>query len=98
MSYRVQILPGSSYVQSEQNTKVKKYKKVQKSTKVLITKPIFELQTPDLVWKFIWIVQPNDKVQKVQKVQNFNTTKVQNRKVQKFKNSKNAKNDKNAKK
>ena len=30
--------------------------KVQKSTKVLITQPFFELQTPDFAWKFIWTV------------------------------------------
>ena len=64
MSYRLQILHESLYGQSEQNTKVQK---VQKSTKVLITQPFFELQTPDFAWKFIWTVQPNDKVQKVQK-------------------------------
>ena len=64
MSYRVQILHESSYGQSEQNTKVQK---VQKSTKVLITQPFFELQTPDFAWKFIWTVQPNDKVQKYKK-------------------------------
>ena len=61
LSYRLQILHGSSYGQFKQNTKVQK---VQKSTKVLITQPFFELQTPDFAWKFIWTVQPNDKVQK----------------------------------
>ena len=64
MSYRLQILHGSLYGQSEQNTEVNKYKKYKKSTKVLITQPFFELQTPDFAWKFIWTVQPNDKVQK----------------------------------
>ena len=56
LSYRVQILHGSSYGQSEQNTKV------------LITQPFFELPTPDFAWKFIWTVQSNDKVQKYNKV------------------------------
>merc|ERR1712105_205659 len=67
LSYRVQILHASSYGQSEQNTKVqkyKKYKKSTKSTKVLITQPFFELQTPDFTRKFIWTVEPNDKIQK----------------------------------
>ena len=35
-----------------------------KITKVLITQPFFELQTPHFAWKFIWTVQPNDKGQK----------------------------------
>merc|ERR1712030_224197 len=67
-------------------------KKVQKyiSTKVLITQPFFELQTPDFAWKFIWTVEPIDKVQKYKntKVQKY---KVQNKKVQKYKNEKNCK-------
>ena len=77
MSYRLQILHGSSYGLSNQMTKYKSTK----STKVLITQPSFELQTPDFAWKFIWTDQPNDKVQKVQKykrtkVQNYESTKV----------------------
>ena len=43
--------------------KLQKYRKVQKSTKVLITQPFFELLTSDFAWKFIWTVEPNDKVQ-----------------------------------
>merc|ERR1712030_108468 len=69
-----------------------------KSTKVLITQPFFELQTPDLAWKFIWTVEPNDKVKK------YKNTKVQNKKVQKYKSTKyktkkykNTKTQKNAK-
>ena len=58
--------------------KIQKYKK---STKVHITQPFFELQTPDIGWKFILTVHPNDKVQKY----NYESSKVQNRKVQKFK-------------
>ena len=58
----------------------KKSTKVQKSKKVLITQPFFELQTPDFAWKFIWTVEPNDKVQKY--------------KTKKYKNTKNAKNAK----
>merc|ERR1712030_282389 len=56
------------------------------STKVLITEPFFKLQTPDFAWKFIWTVQPNDKVQKYKstKIQKY---KVQNKKVQKYKNA-----------
>ena len=57
--------------------KIQKYKKFKKNTKVLITQPFFELQTPDFAWKFIWSVQSNDRVQK------YKNTKVQNRKVQK---------------
>ena len=34
-----------------------------------ITRPFFELQTPDFAWKFVWIVQINYKSTKVQKVQ-----------------------------
>ena len=49
--------------------KLQKYKSTKKyiSTKVLITQPFFELQTPDFAWKFIWTVQPNGKVQKYKK-------------------------------
>ena len=48
------------------------------STKVLITQPFFELQTPDFAWKFIWTVEPNDKVQKVQKYKNAKNAKNAN--------------------
>ena len=44
------------------------------STKVFITQPFFELQPPDFAWKFIWTVEPNDKVQKYK---NYKSTKVQ---------------------
>ena len=47
---------------------------VLKSTKVLITQPFFELQTPDFAWKFIWSVQPNGRVQKYK---NTKTHKMQ---------------------
>ena len=42
-------------------------KKYVLSTKVLITQSFFELKTPDFAWKFIWTVQPSDKVQKYKK-------------------------------
>jgi len=72
--------------------KLQKYKSTKStkkyvSTKVLITQPFFELQTPDFAWKFIWTVEPNYKVQKYKK---YKTTKVKNyksKKVQKSKNS-----------
>ena len=39
--------------------------------------PIFDQQTPDFVWKFVWIVQINYKSTKVQKVQKmYISTKV----------------------
>ena len=47
------------------------------STKVFITQPFFELLTSDFAWKFIWTVEPNDKVQK------YKNTKIQKYKVQK---------------
>ena len=73
-----------------------------KSTKVLITQPFFELQTPDFAWKFIWTVEPNDKVQKYQKYKKYKSTKiqkykVQNKKVQKYKNAKKCKKCKSTK-
>ena len=61
--------------------KIQKYKKYKKSTKVLITQPFFELQTPDFAWKLIWTVQPNDKVQKYKKFKKY-------KKYKKYKNSK----------
>ena len=63
------------------------------STKVLITQPYFELLTSDFAWKFIWTVEPNDKVQKYEKykVQKYKSTKY---KTKKYKNTKNAKNAK----
>merc|ERR1712030_193838 len=67
----------------------KKSTKVQKkyiSTKVLITQPFFQLQPPAFAWKFIWTVEPNDKVQKYKK---YKSTKIQKRKkmqkMQKYK-------------
>ena len=74
----------------------KKYKSTKKyiSTKVLITQPFFELQTPDFAWKFIWTVEPNDKVQKYKK---YKSTKIQKYKSTKYK-TKKYKNTKNAKK
>merc|ERR1712105_447988 len=70
----------------EQVTKVQKYKKYI-STKVLITQPFIELQTPDFAWKFIWTVEPNNKVQKYKKykstkIQKYKNTKVQSTKAQ----------------
>merc|ERR1712030_6946 len=65
------------------------------STKVLITQPFFELQTPDFAWKFIWTVKPNDKVQKYKK---YESTKVQKYKTKKYKNTKTQKNTKKCKK
>ena len=52
--------------------KLKQYK----SKKVQSThnSAIFELKTPYFAWKFIWTVQPNDKVQK-DKIQKYNTKK-----------------------
>ena len=45
-------------VRMDSPNKLKKYKSTKKyiSTKVLITQPFFELQTPDFAWKFIWTV------------------------------------------
>ena len=60
--------------------KIQKYKSTKKYKS---TQPFFELQTPDFAWKFIWTVQPNDKVKKYKK---YKSTKIQ-----KYKNSKNAK-------
>ena len=52
--------------------------------KLSITRSFFDIQTPDFAWKFIWIVEPNDKVQKYKntKVQN---TKQKSTKIQKCK-------------
>ena len=68
--------------------------KVQKKYKSNHNSAIFWVQTPDFAWKFIWTVQPNDKVQKVEKYKTMNIKKY---KTEKYKNSKNAKNDKNPK-
>merc|ERR1712208_33027 len=67
--------------------RTKKYKSTKKciSTKVLITQPFFELHTPDFAWKFIWTVEPNDKVQKYKK---YKSTKIQKYKVQNKKSTK----------
>merc|ERR1712030_307253 len=72
----------------------KKYKCTQKyiSTKVLITQPFFELQTPDFAWKFIWTVEPNNKVQK------YKNTKVQSTKQKSTKIQKRKKNTRKCKK
>merc|ERR1712030_154177 len=72
------------------------------STKVLITQPFFELLTSDFPWKFIWTVEPNDKVQKYKKYnkyKKYKSTKQKSTKIQKHKkNAKNTKkNAKNAK-
>ena len=45
------------------------------STKVLITQSFLELQTPDFAWKFIYTVQPNEKVQKYKKYKSTNRPK-----------------------
>ena len=73
--------------------KLKKYKSTKKyiSTKVLITQTFFELLTSDFAWKFIWTVEPNDKVQK------YKSTKVQKYKTKKYKNTKMQKMQKNCK-
>ena len=41
-----------------------------------ITQPFFELQTPDFAWKFIWTVQPNEKVQKYKNEKNTKNAKM----------------------
>ena len=55
-------------------------------TKVLITRPSFELQNPYFARKFIVTVQQNDQVQKYinTKVQEYNCTKQENAKIQKM--------------
>ena len=53
-------------VRMDSLNKYQKYK-LQKSTKVLITQPFFELQTPDFAWKFVWIFRTNYKSKKVKK-------------------------------
>ena len=62
--------------------KLLKYKSTKKyiSTKVLITQPFFELLTSDFAWKFIWTVEPNDKVQKYKKYKKYKNPKVQSTK------------------
>ena len=37
------------------------------NTKLRIMRSFFELETPDLAWKFIWTVSPNYKVKKFKK-------------------------------
>ena len=78
--------------------KLQKYKSTKKyiSTKVLITQPFFELLTSDFAWKFIWTVEPNDKVQKY-KIQKYKSTKYKTKKYKNTKMQKNAKNTKNPK-
>ena len=65
-------------------------------TKILINQPFFELQTPDFALKFIWTVQPSDKVQKYKKyinikVQNYKSTKLKSKTTQKNQKCKNGK-------
>ena len=57
----------------------KKSNKIKKNTfaPAISTSYLFELQTPDFAWKFVWTVQPNDKVQKYKKYKNKKSTKVQ---------------------
>ena len=57
------------------------------NTKLSITQSFFELQTPDFAWKFVWTVQPTDKVQKYKR---YKTEKYKNTETQK--NAKNARN------
>ena len=85
-------------VRMDSPNKLQKYKSTKKyiSTKVLITQPFFELQTPDFAWKFIWTVEPNDKVQKY-KIQKYKSTKYKTKKYKNTKMQKNAKNTKNPK-
>ena len=66
----------------ESPNKLPKYKE-------LITQPFFELQTPYFVWKLIWTVQLNDKVQKYKNTRAPDiSTKKQNRiKTQKIRKS-----------
>jgi len=70
--------------------KLQKYKSTKKyiSTKVLITQPFFELLTSDFAWKFIWTVEPNDKVQKYKKYKSTKVQKYKSTKIQKYKNTK----------
>ena len=62
--------------------KMQKMPKVYKyiNTKILITQPFFELLTSDFAWKFIWTVEPNDKIQR--KYKKYKSTKMQKYKVQ----------------
>merc|ERR1712030_293520 len=70
-------------------------KNVQKyiCTKVLITQPFFELQTSDFAWKFIWNVEPNDKVQKY-KTKKYKKMQKKMQKCKKHKKHKKYKNKK----
>ena len=57
------------------------------NTKLSITQSFFELQTPDFAWKFVWTVQPTDKVQKYKryKTEKYkNTEKCKKRKKCKY--------------
>ena len=63
--------------------KLQKYKKYI-STKVLITQPFFEVQTPDFAWKFICTVQPNEKVQKYKEYKSIKIQKYKNKKGKKM--------------
>ena len=73
--------------------KVQKYKKYI-STKVLITQSVLELQTPYFAWKFIWTVQPNDKLQKSTKKKKTKNDSGASYQYKKVKLSKNAKDQK----
>merc|ERR1711984_29229 len=82
--------------------RLQKYKSTKKyiSIKVLITQPFFELLTSDFAWKFIWTVEPNDKVQKYKKDKStkIQKYKVKNKNAKKYKKiQENAKNVKSTK-
>ena len=66
---------------------LQKYKKYV-STKVLIPQSFFEIQTPNFAWKFIWTVQPNEKVQKYKKYKSKRVKKYKSTEVQKYKSTK----------
>ena len=59
---------------------LKKIFKLGKIKEIAITRPFLELQTSDLAWtpyfawKFVWTVQPNDKIQKYKKTKYKSTT------------------------
>ena len=60
------------------------------NTKLSITQSFFELKTSNLAWKFVWTVQPTDKVQKVATRQK--TIKIQKcKKMQIYKKMQNTK-------
>ena len=66
MSYRLQILHGSSYelpagIYAKNNFRdsLKKFLKLGKIKEIAITRTFFELHTPDFAWNFIWTVSTN---------------------------------------